>query len=165
MSVFISYRRDGGKAAAESIYQTLCDEYNIFLDTESLRNGCFDSVIIEHIKNCSDFILIITETVFNSCAEPDDWIFHEAKIALQEKKNIIPVFVDIQNFPSNVPEPLKEICRYNGIFWLDQDITCAKIKTFLISNKRYKLSVKRSGNQIVLDAEAKEELIDYIGNF
>lgn len=165
MSVFISYRRDGGKAAAESIYQALCDEYNIFLDTESLRNGCFDSTIIEHIKNCSDFILIITETVFNRCAEPDDWIFHEAKIALQEKKNIIPVFVGIQNFPSNVPEPLKEICRYNGIFWIDQDTTCAKIKTFFISNKRYKLSVERSGNQIVLDAEAQKELIELYRRF
>ena len=37
MSVFISYRRDGGKPVAEPVYQSLCDEYNIFLDTEFLK--------------------------------------------------------------------------------------------------------------------------------
>ena len=116
MSVFISYRRDGGKPVAESIYQSLCDEYNIFLDTEFLKNGYFYSAIIERIENCSDFIVIITETVFDRCTEPNDWIFHEAQIALRENKIIIPIFVGIQKFPSNVPEPLKEICRHNGIF-------------------------------------------------
>lgn len=165
MSVFISYRRDGGKPVAESIYQSLCDEYNIFLDTESLKNGYFDSAIIERIENCSDFIVIITETVFDRCTEPNDWIFHEAQIALRENKNIIPIFVGIQKFPSNVPEPLKEICRYNGIFWVDKDITCAKIKTFLVSNKRYKLSVVRLGNQIALGSETKEELKELYRRF
>lgn len=165
MSVFISYRRDGGKTVAESIYQSLCDEYNIFLDTESLQNGYFDTTIIKHIENCSDFIIIITETVFNRCIEPNDWIFHEAQIALREKKNIIPIFVGIQKFPLNVPEPLKEICRYNGIFWKEKDVTCSKIKTFLVSNRRYKLSVVRSGNQIALNSETKEKLKELYRKF
>lgn len=165
VSIFISYRRDGGKPVAESIYQSLCDEYDVFLDTESLKNGYFDSAIIERIENCSDFIVIITETVFNRCNEPNDWIFHEAEIALRDNKNIIPIFVGIQKFPSNVPEPLKEICRYNGIFWVDEYITCAKIKTFLVSNRRYKLSVVCSGNQITLDSETKEGLKELYRRF
>ena len=158
MSVFISYRRDGGKPVAESIYQSLCDEYNIFLDIESLKNGYFDSAIIERIEKCSDFIVIITKTVFDRCTDPNDWIFHEAQIALRENKNIIPIFVGIQKFPSNVPEPLKEICRYNGIFWIDKGITCTKIKSFLVSNRRYKLSVVCTGDQIALSPETKEDL-------
>ena len=89
------------------------------MDTKSLKNRYFDSAIIERIENCSDFIVIITETVLNRCNEPNDWIFHEAEIALRENKNIIPIFVGIQKFPSNVPKPLKEICRYNGIFYYD----------------------------------------------
>ena len=78
MSIFISYRRDGGMPVAESIYQSLCDEYDVFLDIESLQNGYFDSAITERIENCSDFIVIITETIFDRCTEPNDWIFHEA---------------------------------------------------------------------------------------
>ena len=78
MSIFISYRRDGGMPVAESIYQSLCDEDDVFLDIESLQNGYFDSAITERIENCSDFIVIITETIFDRCTEPNDWIFHEA---------------------------------------------------------------------------------------
>ena len=68
MSIFISYRREGGKHIADDIYSILCKEYDIFLDTESLKNGYFDTAIIEEIKKCSDFIVLITETVFNRCS-------------------------------------------------------------------------------------------------
>lgn len=165
MSVFISYRRDGGKPVAEAIYQALCKDYNIFLDTESLRNGRFDSAITDQIKSCSDFLLIVTQTVFDRCAEPDDWILNEAQIALQENKNIIPVFVGLQNFPLNVPETLQEICSYNGVFWNDTDTVYAKIKTFLVSNRRYKLSVIKSGDGIALSPQTKEDLKELYRRF
>ncbi len=158
MSVFISYRRDGGKPVAEAIYENLHTDYSIFLDTESLKNGYFDSAITDHIENCTDFIIIITETVFNRCSEPNDWIFHEAQIAIREHKNIIPIFVGIQKFPSNVPEPLQEICRYNGIFWREDNDVFVKIKSFLLSNRRYVLSVVREDDHIVLDPTTKDEL-------
>lgn len=165
MSVFISYRRDNGKSVAEAVYQSLCNEYNIFLDTKSLKNGYFDSALTEHIEHCSDFVVIITETVFNRCKEPNDWILYEVQIALQKNKNIIPIFVGIRNFPSNVPETLKDICRYNGIFWINEDITCAKIKLFLISNRQYKISVVSSGDQIALGLKTKEELKELYRRF
>ena len=158
MSVFISYRRDGGKPVAEAIYQTLHKDYNVFLDTESLKNGYFDSAITTYIEDCTDFIIIITETVFNRCNEPNDWIFHEAQIALREHKNIIPIFVGIQKFPSNVPEPLKEICRYNGIFWNDGAEIFAKIKAFLLSNHLYNLLVVKNDNRIALADQSKKDL-------
>lgn len=165
MSVFISYRGDYGKPIAESIHRSLCKEYNTFLDAGSLKNGYFDSAITEHIENCSDFIIIITETVFNRCTEPDDWIFHEVQIALRKNKNIIPIFFGIQKFPSNVPEPLKGLCGYNGISWSDEDATCKRIKSFLISNRQYKLSVVCSGNQITLSSKTKEELKELYRRF
>lgn len=158
MSVFISYRRDGGKPVAEEIYRVLSAEYDIFLDTESLKNGYFDSAILKRIKSCSDFILIVTETVFDRCSEPNDWIMNEVSSALSEKKNIIPVFVGINGFPENVPESLKEICRYNGIFWAEPDETFKKLRSFLISNRQYTLSVERSGDSIVLSPESRDEL-------
>ena len=58
MSIFISYRREGGKHIADDIYSILCKEYDIFLDTESLKNGYFDTAIVEEIKKCSDFIVL-----------------------------------------------------------------------------------------------------------
>ena len=47
MSVFISYRRDGGKPVAEAICDALYKEYDVFLDTKSLGSGHFDSAIVE----------------------------------------------------------------------------------------------------------------------
>ena len=53
---------------------------------------------------------------------------------------------------------MKAICRYNGIFWVDGDTTCAKLKSFLVSNRRYRLSVVCSSEQITLSPETKEDL-------
>ena len=101
MSVFISYRRDGGQSVAKKIYDFLSNEYDVFLDTESLNSGYFDTAIISKIESCTDFIVIVTESTFNRCSEPNDWIFHEAQIALRENKIIIPVFIDIKNLSQN----------------------------------------------------------------
>ncbi len=158
MSIFISYRRDGGKTIAESIYQALSKSYDIFLDTESLKNGVFDEAIVNRIEQCTDFLVIITETVFNRCSEPNDWIFHEAQIALREHKNIIPIFVGIKAFPSNVPEPLKEICRYNGIFWDASKMIFEKMESFLLSNHRSILSFEYKNDRLRLCSESQEEL-------
>lgn len=130
MSVFISYRRDSGRSTAEAVYRALCGEYDVFLDTESLKNGYFGSAIKEQIENCDDFIVIVNETLFDRCSEPEDWILNEAAIALKMKKNIIPIFVGIEKFPANVPKPLEGICRYNGIFWNDEIITYQKNQSF-----------------------------------
>ena len=109
--------------------------------------------------------MVVTENIFDRCAEPYDWIFHEAQIALRENKNIIPIFVGIRKFPSNVPELLKKNCDYNGIFWADKDVTCAKVKSFLVSNRRYKLTVTKSGNRIVLSQATQEELKELYRRF
>lgn len=165
MSVFISYRRDGGMPIAEDIYTSLSEEYDVFLDVESLKNGFFDTAIVEKIKQCSDFIVLITETVFNRCSEPNDWIFHEAMIALHENKNIIPIFVGLTSFPPNVPEALRDICRFNGIFWSNAKQSCPKIKSFLISNKRYIISVVRNQDKIGLSTETKNDLVNLYQRF
>ncbi|MBR5774006.1 MAG: toll/interleukin-1 receptor domain-containing protein [Clostridia bacterium] len=159
MSVFISYRRDGGKSVAETIYKKMSKDYDIFLDTESLENGRFDEAIVEKIKKCTDFVMIITEQTFNRCNEPNDWIFQEARLALSENKNIIPVFVGIKAFPSNVPSEIMGVCRYNGIYWND-DATCERLGRFFNSNRRYILSVVRSEDKIALSEETKSELRD-----
>lgn len=156
--IFISYRRDGGVPVAEAIYQNLHSDYACFLDRESLKNGYFDDEIKSRIKNCTDFIVIISETVFDRCNEPNDWISCEVEIALKEHKNIIPIFVGTQKFPDNIPEQLKEIQRYNGIFWDDEAETLKKLKSFLLSNQQYQLFLVAENNRLVLTHETKESL-------
>lgn len=165
MSVFISYRRDDGNTVAEEIYNALNAQYNVFLDVCSLKNGYFDTAIVEHIEKCSDFIFVITKTTFDRCSQQNDWIFNEAKIALQEHKNIIPVFVGLTAFPANVPESLCEICRFNGIFWSNADDACEKIKSFLISNRRYILSVTRNKDNVELSPKTKSDLKELYRRF
>jgi hypothetical protein len=164
MSVFISYRRDGGKQAAQEIYDALQNDYQVFLDTESLKNGRFDEAIAREIESCSDFILIVTQTVFDRCAEPDDWILAESRIALANKKNVIPVFVGITSFPENVPGEIGEIRFYNAVFW-ENASSCKKIEEFLTDDKRYALTVLRTGSSVGLEEESKELLKELYRGF
>lgn len=158
MSVFISYRRDGGKATAEKIYNILSDQYDIFLDKESLNSGVFDQAIELQIQSCIDFVLIVTPTTFDRCDEQNDWILNEGQIALGYKKNIIPVFVGIDRFPDNIPDALGELCRYNGIMWMSDDASIQKIQSFLKSNRRYTLLIDIEGTNPVLAKESRVEL-------
>ena len=165
MTVFISYRRDNGEPVAEKIYQALSKDYDVFLDQESLKSGYFDTAIVKSIETCTDFIMIVTDTIFDRCPEPGDWIAKEVQIALSEHKNIIPVFVGTKGFPKNVPEDVSEICRLNGIFWLTAEESCAKIKSFLHSNKRCVLSVISREDGAKLDDNSREELKELYRKF
>jgi len=158
VSIFISYRRDGSEQVAQEIYRRLCTEYNIFLDKESLRSGLFPRQIINEIQSCSDFIFLVTDTVFDRCGEANDWIVREGGEALGGHKNIIPIFIGCDRFPGNAPDSLKELPDYNGIVWDGSDAVLEKIKYFLRSNKRLGLFALSDGADIRLDADSKQRL-------
>ena len=164
MSIFISYRRDGGKETAEKIYKILSVKYNTFLDEESLNSGVFDQAIESQIKECIDFILIVTPTTFDRCNEKNDWILNEGRIALQYSKNIIPVFVETDRFPINIPDSLNELCRYNGIMWKGDD-SVQKIESFLKSNRRYTLQIASDGANPILTDDSRDELKNLLQRF
>lgn len=161
MSIFISYRRAGGKDVAEKIYEMLANDYRVFLDQESLKNGRFKPEIELNIQKCDDFILIVTESTFNRCLEPEDWIYREVCYALQKEKNIIPVFVDTTEFPKNIPNELAAIRDYNAIQWEEQSqMFETRLKSFLQSNKKLVLGLKKKEDGIELDEKTKERLKD-----
>ena len=63
--IFISYRRDGSDAPARIIYDKLRNlGCRVFLDFESLFSGGFRKNVIEAIKECTDFILLIPKGGF-----------------------------------------------------------------------------------------------------
>jgi formylglycine-generating enzyme required for sulfatase activity len=119
-TVFISYRRKDISWAL-AVYQYLTSQkYDVFFDFSSLSSGDFEQVIVSNIKARAHFVLILTPTALDRCNEPGDWLRREIEIAVDEKRNIIPLFFDGFNFgaPSiaeKLTGKLGAINRYNGL--------------------------------------------------
>ena len=120
--IFISYRRSDGIYPSYMLASDLSDNgFNVFYDKISLRSGPFPPQIENHIKNCNDFIMIVTkdyfaDRIFNS----DDWVLREITLALQHNKNIIPYIID-DSFPSqdHLPIEINEIAEYQRFHQTD----------------------------------------------
>jgi hypothetical protein len=119
-TVFISYRRKDVSWAL-NVYQNLMHKgFDVFFDYTSIASGDFEQIIIGNIKARAHFILILTPTTFDRCGEPNDWLRREIETAIDEKRNITPLFFDGFSFgAANVSEKLtgklKSISRYNGM--------------------------------------------------
>lgn len=123
--IFISYRRKGGFEVAKHIKDLLeRDGYSVSFDIDNLRNGNFNSQLMERISKCRDFILILDAHVFDRVIDEegklvdegkDDWLIREIAEALKTKKNIIPIMLDgFDNFPKKLPEAIDDVRYKNG---------------------------------------------------
>ena len=119
--VFISYRRADGAYPTMFLYHDLIEAgYNTFYDVANIRNGKFPELIEENIKSCIDFLLMVTNSTFSDrIFDDNDWIRKEIKLALEYKKNIIPIFIGDAQIPSSLPEDICEIAGYNGVSQID----------------------------------------------
>ena len=137
-SIFISYRRQDGFYPAFCLYKELTENgYNAFFDIKSIRRGEFPDIIRYNIETCIDFILIITKTTFSErIFDENDWIRREVSLAIENKKNIITLFID-SSFPDVLPSDIERIRYYNGIKQNDPNLleeTYQRLfKDFLIS--------------------------------
>ena len=119
-TVFISYRRKD-RYEALAVYQYLTSQqYDVFLDYTSIPSGDFQQIIVSNIKARAHFILILTPTALDRCSEPGDWLRREIETAIDEKRNIIPLFFDDFSFSApGVAEKLTgklgAVQRYNGL--------------------------------------------------
>jgi formylglycine-generating enzyme required for sulfatase activity len=119
-TIFISYRRKDISWAL-AVYQYLTSQkYDVFFDYTSLSGGDFEQVIVSNIKARAHFLLILTPTALDRCHEPGDWLRREIEMAVDEKRNIIPLFFDGFNFSSpsvaqKLTGKLSSINRYNGL--------------------------------------------------
>ena len=102
--IFISHsRKYGDNEIANLIYDKLSPYYSVYLDIRTQDLGRFDKLLEEYVSKCTDFILIISEDFFVR----KSWVWQEVKWALENKKNIIPVYIDANNiygksFPQNL---------------------------------------------------------------
>ena len=119
-TVFISYRRTDVYTAL-AVYESLKNEgYDVFFDYRSISSGDFEQIIHSNIRARAHFLLILTPTALDRCNEPGDWLRHEIEIAMDEKRNIVPLF--FKGFQFRDPAvaemltgKLKNLSRYNGL--------------------------------------------------
>ena len=119
-TVFISYRRTDVYTAL-AVYQELSGKgYDVFFDYTSIPSGDFEQIIISNIKARAHFVLILTPTALDRCSEPNDWLRREIETAIDEKRNIIPLF--FKDFKFGMPSvaekltgKLASLNRYNGM--------------------------------------------------
>lgn len=119
--IFISYRREGGFDTAKHLSDLLTrDGYRVSFDIDTLRSGNFDTQLYSRIDMCRDFILIVDEHAFDRTIKgkiprEKDWLRCELAYALENGKNIIPVFLSgINEFPDGLPDDIAEAAMKNG---------------------------------------------------
>jgi tetratricopeptide (TPR) repeat protein len=119
-SVFICYRRTHFPWA-KAISQHLSGQgYDVFFDFMSLNSGDFEQLIIENIKARANFLVLLAPSGLERCCDPKDWVRREIEIALDNKRNIVPILIEGFDFGS--PEAkkyltgkLEKLGSYNGI--------------------------------------------------
>ncbi len=130
-TVFISYRRTDVYTAL-AVYENLKNQgYDVFFDYRSISSGDFEQIITSNIRARAHFILILTPTALDRCNEPGDWLRREIELAIDEKRNIVPLFFKGFRFggssksgmskwmrlrkPEVLTGKLGNIRRYNGL--------------------------------------------------
>lgn len=143
--IFISYRRKGsGEIAARHICELLKhDGYKVSFDNDNLRNGDFDTELLNRIDMCRDFILILSEKVFERTIDPKvscdkDWVRIELAHALKRNKNIVPIMLDgFNKFPDNLPADIAAVTSKNSVIYSSDYFNgfYGKLKGFLTTPK------------------------------
>lgn len=114
-NIFISYRRtafDTANLIAEKLRNA---GYHVFFDVDTLTSGKFNEQLLEVIKDCKDFILVLPEGALDRCEDEADWIRREVLCAMQCEKNIIPVMLDGFVWPKELPQGMEELPNYQAI--------------------------------------------------
>lgn len=120
VDVFLSYRRLGGATAASFLSAELKSRgLRVFMDVESLTVGDFEQAIVESISAANNFLLIVTDNVFESVH-----VNKEIEVALRlahtegtsRALQIIPIFVNgLTDFPQNMPVALEPLRLQNAV--------------------------------------------------
>ena len=113
--IFISYRRTAYDTANLIAVKLRHAGYKVFFDVDTLTAGKFNEQLLEVIRNCKDFILVLPEDALDRCHQPEDWIRRETVCAMENHKNIIPVMLDGFSWPAKMPEGMEELPHYQAV--------------------------------------------------
>ena len=147
--IFLSYRHKGGWETAKHIYDLLTrDGYSVSFDIDTFREGFFDVELFRRIDECTDFVVILDEHVFDRSIDPNfdrqkDWLRIELAYALKQNKNIIPIrLVGFKGFPDNLPEDISRVAYANAPKYDIEFFNASynRLKHFMKSSPHYFLS-------------------------
>ena len=119
-TVFISYRQVD-RWAALAIFKDLTQHgYDVFIDYDSIASGDFEHVIVDNIKARAHFVVLLTPRALERCDDPSDWLRREIEIALDSKRNIVPLLLDGFTFEAPIAVQrlqgaLAPLRRYQGL--------------------------------------------------
>lgn len=119
-TVFISYRR-ANKPWALFVYQNLTNHgYDVFIDFQNINSGNFETVILDNIRARAHFVVILTPSALENCKNEGDWLRREIEIAMDEKRNIVPLMVEGFDFGSSLTKnaltgKLATLSQINGL--------------------------------------------------
>lgn len=113
--IFISYRRTAYDTANLIAVKLRHAGYKVFFDVDTLTAGKFNEQLLEVIKGCKDFILVLPENALDRCNDQEDWVRRETMCALENHKNILPVMLDGFSWPKEMPQGLEELSSYQAI--------------------------------------------------
>ena len=146
--IFISYRRSETREFAVRIYDRLVLEFgkdNVFLDVEDIEPGIVFPKELEKALNDSKIMLVIignnwlsekdkngNTKIFN----PEDFVFREVKMAIDNGLKIIPILVNGTKIPDKLelPEQINELSHRNAVelkndsFYMDIDGLVEKLR-------------------------------------
>ncbi len=119
-TVFISYRRTNVPWALAINQYLMHSGYDVFFDFQSIASGDFEQIITENIKARAHFLILLTPSALERCNDPEDMFKREIEIALDCKRNIIPVILEGFDFDAKetidyLKGDLEKVKKYNGL--------------------------------------------------
>ena len=119
--IFISYRRDTSFELAKSICKELEKKRNTcFFDVKSIKAGDFYQIILSKMDECDIFLLLVSDTTFDRCNDPADYVRLEIEAALERNLSIIPVMIENAVLPDKLPPSIEPIRKAHQIRYIRQ---------------------------------------------
>jgi len=124
VKIFINYRRDDTEQFADSLYKELSRTFgkeSVFIDIHDIPPGSnFPNDLRVGIETATVVLVLIGskwEQIIDERQGKEDYVVEEIEIALQLKKQIIPLLVNHDRYPnaSTLPEKIHDLKRINSL--------------------------------------------------
>jgi len=76
-TVFLSYRRTNIPWALAIFKDLIQHGYDVFFDFNGIASGDFEQVILGNIPARAHFLVLLTPSALERCADPTDWLRRE----------------------------------------------------------------------------------------
>ena len=116
---FTDKEDDGRHEIVNRISRYLSDKgFRVFWDPSHLDNISSVDTYSSIIRSANNFILLLTDDVFDGCLNPNDFVRNELELAILNNCNIVPVFFsgnENEVFKRELPPSLEYLRNLNGV--------------------------------------------------